>query len=313
MGSSDWGLTILIIVIFMILYMFNVLAVGLQNVKSNWPQYRCNPMVMPFAGILGPEGTRSSENFTYCIQTMQKDYMQYLLQPVNYNLNVMGTTASSLTSSLNNVRAFFNNLRNMIMTVIQNVFGVFLNIIIEFQRVTINIKDLFGKTVAIVAALLYTLSGSIMTMESAWKGPTGKMVRTLGKGFCFKPDTLLQTQSGKFVKMEDIQLGETLKNGSKVMAKMKIYNLDEEGKRIQNFYKLSGGEEGNDIYVTGEHLVYDETTHKFQNVNENSKSEESDVSSDYFSCLITSDHIILIGNTVFHDWEDNNGSSSKDV
>jgi hypothetical protein len=313
MESNDWGLTILIILIFILLYMFNVLAVGLQNIKSSWPQYRCNPMVMPFAGILGPEGTKGGENFTYCIQTMQKDYMQYLLQPVNYNLNVMGTTANTLTTSLNNVRAFFNNLRNMITSVIQNVFGVFLNIIIEFQRVTINIKDLFGKTVAIVAALLYTLSGSIMTMESAWKGPMGKMVRTLGKGFCFKPDTLLQTKSGKFVKMEDIELGETLKNGSIVMANMKIHNLDEEGKRIQNFYKLPGGEEGNDIYVTGEHLVYDEITRKFQNVNENVNSETTDVSSDYFSCLITSDHVILIGDKVFHDWEDNNGSSSKDV
>jgi len=313
MESSDWGLTILIVLIFIMLYMFNVLAVGLQNVKSNWPQYRCNPMVMPFAGTLGPDGTNSSENFTYCIQTMQKDYMQYLLQPVNYNLNVMGSASNSISDSLNNVRAFFNNLRNMITSVIQNVFGVFLNIIIEFQRTTINIKDLFGKLVGIMATLLYTLSGSIMTMESAWKGPTGKMVRTLGKGFCFKPDTILQTKSGEFVKMEDIKLGEILKNGSKVMANMKIHNLDDNGKHIQSFYKFSGGENNTDIYVTGEHLVYNETEKKFEHVIENPNSKETDISSDYFSCLITSDHVILIGDIIFHDWEDNNGSSTKDV
>lgn len=313
MESSDWGLTILIIVIFMILYMFNVLAVGLQNVKANWPQYRCNPMVMPFAGTLGPDGTSSSENFTYCIQTMQKDYMQYLLQPVNYNLNVIGTASGSITKALNDVRAFFNNLRNMITSIIQNVFGVFLNIVIEFQRITINIKDLFGKIVGIMAALLYTLSGSVMTMESAWKGPTGKMVRTLGKGFCFKPDTMLQTKSGEFVKMEDIKLGEVLKNGSKVMANMKIHNLDENGKHLQKFYKFNGGERGEAIYVTGEHLVYNAIERKFEHVFENPNAKETSISSDYFSCLITSDHIILIGDVIFHDWEDSNGSSVKDV
>lgn len=313
MESNDWGLTILIIIIFIVLYIFNVLAVGLKNIKENWPQYRCNPMVMPMAGALGPEGTKSGENFTYCIQTMQKEYMQYLLQPVNYNLDVLGTTAGSITNSLNSARAFFNNLRNMVKDVIESIFGVFLNLIIEFQKIMINIKDLFGKLVGVMATLMFTLSGSVMTMESAWAGPPGQMVRKLGKGFCFKPDTLIQTKSGEFVKMEDIKLGEILKNKSKVMANMKIHNLDDNGKRIQKFYKVAGGEKGEDIYVTGEHLIYNPDNKCFQHVNENSKYIESDISSDYFSCLITTDHTILIGENVFHDWEDNNGSSSKDV
>ena len=309
MGTNDGALTILIIIIFIILYMFNILAVGLKNIKEDWPKYRCNPMVMPMAGALSPDGKSASENFTYCIQTMQKDYMQYLLQPVNYNLNVLGSNASAITDSLNNVRAFFNNLRNMITEVIQNVFGVFLNLVIEFQRITINIKDLFGKTLGIMTTLLYTISGSVMTMESMWNGPPGKTVQAL----CFKPDTLLQTKNGEFVKMEDIKLGEILKNGSKVMANMKIHNLDENGERIQKFYKVSMGEKGEDVYVTGEHLIYNPESKKFEHVNENQNYKETSVSSDYFSCLITSDHVILIGDNIFHDWEDSNGSSCKDV
>ena len=309
MGSNDGALTILIIIIFIILYMFNILAVGLKNIKEDWPKYRCNPIVMPMAGALSPDGKSASENFTYCIQTMQKDYMQYLLQPVNYNLNVLGSNASAITDSLNNVRAFFNNLRNMITEVIQNVFGVFLNLVIEFQRITINIKDLFGKTLGIMTTLLYTLSGSVMTMESMWKGPPGETVRAL----CFKPDTLLQTKNGEFVKMEDIKLGEVLKNGSKVMANMKIHNLDENGNRIQNFYKVSMGENDEDVYVTGEHLIYNPESKIFEHVKENDDYKETDVSSDYFSCLITNDHVILIGDNIFHDWEDSNGSSAKDV
>ena len=309
MGSNDGALTILIIIIFIILYMFNILAVGLKNIKEDWPKYRCNPIVMPMAGALSPDGKSASENFTYCIQTMQKDYMQYLLQPVNYNLNVLGSNASAITDSLNNVRAFFNNLRNMITEVIQNVFGVFLNLVIEFQRITINIKDLFGKTLGIMTTLLYTISGSVMTMESMWKGPPGETVRAL----CFKPDTLLQTKNGEFVKMEDIKLGEVLKNGSKVMANMKIHNLDENGNRIQNFYKVSMGENDEDVYVTGEHLIYNPESKIFEHVKENDDYKETDVSSDYFSCLITNDHVILIGDNIFHDWEDSNGSSAKDV
>ena len=31
------------------------------------------------------------------------------------------------------------------------------------------------------------------------------------------------------------------------------------------------------------------------------------------ACLITEQHTIPIGDYLFHDWEDNNGSASKDI
>ena len=33
----------------------------------------------------------------------------------------------------------------------------------------------------------------------------------------------------------------------------------------------------------------------------------------YYRVLITSDHSIPIGEWIFHDWEDNNGSPSKNL
>ena len=182
MKSSDISLSIIIILIFILLYVFNILVVGIKNIKNNWPKYRCNPVVMPFASFFGQD---PAENFTYCIQTMQSNYMGYLTQPLNYNMGVLGNTTNTLINSINAVRAFFNNIRGFITYIIQSVFGVFLNILIEFQRLIINIKDMFSKTVGILAALMYTLDGSIKTMNSAWNGPPGQMVRAL----CFHPDT----------------------------------------------------------------------------------------------------------------------------
>ena len=48
MRSSDISLSILIILIFVGMYFYNILAVGIKNIQDNWPEYRCNPMVMPF-------------------------------------------------------------------------------------------------------------------------------------------------------------------------------------------------------------------------------------------------------------------------
>jgi hypothetical protein len=296
--------------------MSNVLAIGIENIKQNWPKYRCNPMVMPFVSIVGPDNTTPGSNFAYCVQNMQTNYMEYLLQPVNYSMNAMGTVALSLSESSNKVREMIDSIRTGIADIIQNVFGVFLNIIIEFQKNVINIKDLFGKLVGVLATFIYLLSGSVMSMQSAWAGPPGKMVRTLSSlkiPRCFHPDTLVKTKGGEFIKMKDLKLGEMLLGNTEVIAVMNISNLDKNKKPIQPFYKIKGGENKEDIYVSGTHLIYETNDMNFIQVKHSNKSIKTDIYSDSFCCLITTNNIIPIGEHIFHDWEDNQGSLSKKI
>ena len=305
MKTSDLTTTILIIFIFVLLYVFNILSVGINKIKEDWPLYRCNPAVMPFASFFGHD---ASSNFTYCIQSMQSNYMSYLMQPLMYNLDVIGDIGKSITNSINDVREFFNNIRSSITSVVQSIFGVFLNILIEFQRLTINIKDLFNKLIGILITLMYTLDGSIHTMNSIWAGPPGQLTRAL----CFHPETKLRLKDDSLVCMKDIPLNSVLKNGTIVNAVMHISNLDENGNCIEALYKVKGGEK-EDILVSGSHLIYDSSNNKFIQVEDFSQAEKTEILTETFTCLITSNHIIPIGKWIFHDWEDNNGSLSKNL
>uniref|UniRef100_A0A6C0IIM4 Uncharacterized protein n=1 Tax=viral metagenome TaxID=1070528 RepID=A0A6C0IIM4_9ZZZZ len=305
MKTSDLTITIFILCVFIILYVFNVLTVGINKIKEDWALYRCNPAVMPFASVFGQD---TSANFTYCIQTMQGNYMSYLMQPLQYNLGVIGDIGATLTKSLNAVRAFFDNIRNFITDIVKSIFAVFLNILIEFQRLTINIKDLFNKLIGIMVTLMYTLNGSIMTVTSAWAGPPGQLTRAL----CFHPETKIRLKDKSLVNIKDIPLNSVLKNGSIVNAVMHISNLDEKGQCIEALYKVKGGEAQADILVSGSHLVYDPTIQRFIHVENLENVERTEIMCETFTCLITSNHIIPIGQWTFHDWEDNNGSASKD-
>ena len=42
-------------------------------------------------------------------------------------------------------------------------------------------KDMMSKMVGIMAAMIYILQGSVMTLQSSWKGPPGEMVRIMSK------------------------------------------------------------------------------------------------------------------------------------
>jgi hypothetical protein len=306
MKTIDIVLSLIIIIIFVFLYVFNFFVVGIKQIQLDWPLYKCNPIVMPFASVFGYD---TISNFTSCIQGIFSSYIGYVLQPIHYLISIIETVGSDLMNGLNDVRAFFNQIRVRVQNIIQSLMGIFLNILIEFQRITIGIKDIFAKLIGVMATLMFTVSGAIMTMSSAWAGPPGETIRFL----CFDPETKVRLADGSLVEMKNVPLNSVLKTGSRVCSVMHISNLNKEGTQVEKMYRVKGGgENGADIIVSGSHLVYDPTLQKFVHVDDLGKDTEIyDVECPTLCCLITSDHTIPIGKWIFHDWEDNNGSPSK--
>jgi hypothetical protein len=262
------------------------------EIKAQWPLYRCNPMYMPLADNM-------EENFTYCIQNVQTNYMGFLLEPLTFITNTLGGMVGGVMDELQSVRAMFNKIRTFTTDTIQSIFGVFLNLVIEFQRITIGIKDLIGKTIGIMVSLLYIMDGSIKTMNSTWNAPPGQLVRALGK--CFHPDTKIKLADGTIKTMKCVDLGDILEDGTFVESILKIDNTREP----IGFYEIKdSGVEKEPIYVTGSHLIYDNSSSKFIQVKDYAKAKVTNITTDYFSCLITSNHKICIGDEIFWDWED---------
>lgn len=259
------------------------------QIKSNWPLYRCNPMYMFLADDI-------EENFTYCVQNMQTSFMGYLLQPLTFITTSLTTMLGGFMGDIQNIRAMFNKIRTFFSSIIQSIFGVFLNLIIEFQKITIGIKDLIGKTIGIMVSLMYVMDGSIKTMNSTWNGPPGQLVRALGK--CFHPLTEVKLKNGQFKCMKDIDLGDILEDDSIVESVMKIDNK----KESIPFYSINT--KNGDILVTGSHLVFDKENNTFIKVQDYKKAKLTDIKFDWFSCLITDTHKIPIKDEIFWDWED---------
>jgi hypothetical protein len=264
----------------------------LAEIKSKWPLYRCNPMYMPLADDI-------ESNFVYCIQSMQTNFMGYLLQPLTFLTGSIGGMMGNFMNEINSIRAMFNKIRTFFSETIQSIFGVFLNLVIEFQKITIGIKDLIGKTIGIMTTLLYVMDGSIKTMNSTWNGPPGQMVRALGK--CFHPNTNIKLLNESIKAIKDVDLGDILQDGSIVESVMKIDNKREP---VPLYLIKKDGVDGQDIFVTGSHLVFDEKVNNFIKVENYSKASLTNYRPEWFSCLITSNHKIHIGNEIFWDWED---------
>jgi hypothetical protein len=291
--GSDWFNFIYVNLSFLALIFAIALYRQIQKIKKNWPVYRCNPMYMPFADNI-------PENFAYCVQNMQSEYMGYILKPIWWLLDSVQGLSVNVLGSLQDFRKMIAYIRFGFGDIITSFMAIFANLIIQFQKVMIGMKDSVAKMGGILVSFLYIMSGVRMTAVSIWEGPTGQMTRAL----CFQKDTMVMLKNNKKVCMKDISLGDILHNGSKVLGVMQVANENNEP-----FYKFKCKDttenvEQEYIFVTSTHYVFDEFSKKYVMAKEHPDAILTDRTESVLSCLITDDHKISIGGLTFWDWED---------
>jgi len=291
--GKNWTKFVFINLAFIIYIIGLMYLKSVQEIKANWALYRCNPMYMPLSDNI-------QQDFMYCVQNVQTASMGPLLQPLTFITGSLTDQVSDVVEQVNSTRGMLDFVRNTMSDIVGSVINMFNNLVLEFQKITFGVKDMLNKNTGIMVTMLYILDGSMKSMRSLWNGPTGQTVKALGK--CFHPYTKVQLQSGKYACMKDLDLGDVLINGSIVESVMKINNLT----NPESLYLIkNNGVASDDIYVTGSHLVLDETSNTFVRVeNYAGAVPQTDVTTEWFSCLITSDHRIQIGNKTFWDWED---------
>lgn len=302
MKFSDMCLALLIILLFVAMYVFSIVSVGLKKIKQKWPEYRCNPMVMPFASQFGFDPML---NFTQCIGNMQSDAMNFFLEPVHYLLSIMGGLGKELMDALNMIRRVIAFIRGMVGNIVGDIFGVFLNILIQVQTMMIKLKDMAMKIIGICVTILYVMGSSMKLGQSIWKGPIGGILRTL----CFKDTTKIKLQQfDKLQNISDIHLGDILEDGAIVIGKLQL-----KGDKSNPYYRIWSNKLNDYIYVTGEHRILkkdnegkelDDIFENYIKVSTCSYAEKTNEYDNVLHCLITSNHRIQVGEFSFWDWED---------
>ena len=296
MKFKDIAFVIFIIGAFAILHLTGFIMLRLKELEDDWPKHRCNPMTMPCASYLGHDPI---SNFTYCVGNIQKDLMGFFLEPLEYILSMIGNQGEWILGRLNLIREFFNMFRKFLGTMVGDIYGMFVNVLIQVQSLVIKLKDTVMKLVGILMTFMYLIQGAMMTGQSINKGPIGETLRTV----CFHKNTPVNLKNGTTVMMKDIQLGTILENGAEVYGLLTL-----KGDKHNPYYKIWSDKLNNYIFVTGEHKILVDDNKKdiegFKPVSEVSYALKTDICDEKLSCLITSNHRIPIGEYTFWDWED---------
>ena len=369
--SGDIGISVSVVIAFSLVIGYLQVLSSLQVLKADWHNRRCDPTIMPFAGVIAaPEGANklqyATDNFVGCAKNTLTAVADTAFKPVTMSMDGFGGIFSSISTSSLSLTTFFDFLRKSIAEIPVMIYSMLLNVLIPLRQGLRAVSDIIQRlggsvivslrlaestkllvqsivnllidfaigmlvimaiailvflalawlpgmmwvanaAIIIMVALVIILLIIFQMLQSAFGHYySGASVPDVPGG-CFHPDTRLRTADGRDVEMADLKLGEKLTGNSTVRCKMKISNIDGEGHQREKMYVF--GDSG--TKVTGSHLVFDDEINDFISVQEAylngwpdvTKTEEA---TDSLVCLITSNHIIRIGEHIFHDWEDNN-------
>jgi hypothetical protein len=164
-------------------------------IKNNWQQNRCNPLYIPFAGmIINPKNMSKHEyatsNFFHCFGILLKDIVEVALAPIEAASILIAASVSLIVGTMNSLMGAILYLRNALasgfgllgnrslnaLTLITKLSQLTSNSFNESQGILVTIMYIFFTAydmlasfffILIIAALVF-LAAALAAMIAAW-------------------------------------------------------------------------------------------------------------------------------------------------
>jgi hypothetical protein len=141
---------------FVYLHLINNSAV----IKKDWNKYRCNPLYIPFAGlIINPTNMSkldyATENFSDCFQVILKDIMEVILLPLEAASVLISASVSILSGVMNSFAQAIANLRDALLDNTGGTAQKQTELATIITKFTVKIKSALAKGEGILITILY--------------------------------------------------------------------------------------------------------------------------------------------------------------
>lgn len=187
-------ITIITCLVFFISISYFYTMSHLKPIKKNWINERCNPAVIPFAGIINKDPSISTmeftaQNFSSCVNNILIDIVEDALKPIHYAIDSVSGIGKGIMDDINMVRKKITDVLGQIGSIDQQIMGRILNflmpvhlmlskmmsisrkvqgsLVVSFYNVIagyLGLHSFFGAFIDILIAFLVTLAAFILPL-----------------------------------------------------------------------------------------------------------------------------------------------------
>lgn len=261
---------------------------------KNWnnEDIRCNPIIMLSAPLYNKSLVDNTKD---CLSGYFKNEIQGELSVIKDKIGNMDEIHKKTNDKMNSMNKNHFQTKSLFTGLLKNVSNVFSNLILNIKKDAIKGKSMINKFSGVVSSLMYVIQGVGDSGTSFINGPIYKIISKLG-GLCFSKNVRIKLKNGEEKQINKLKLNDVLENGSIVNGLVKLNNVYKEP-----FYTFKHNK---NILVTETHLIFDEQNNQFIQVKDHPHAILTDIVDDKLYNLVTSDHLIKIGNYTFWDYED---------
>lgn len=176
MGLGDFGNSILIITIYLFLSAIIFIAISIEEIKRNWQQYRCNPLVMPFAGVFGKDPV---DNLTQCIMEVQSAFLETFLKPIYDALAGFTDIGVLLSQFMEFLQSGIDIQQFGLITLLKEMQDRLGMLVVGINELLINIVAVFSKLSAMIGLVFRVLQSTVETSKAMWQELPGTIIRII--------------------------------------------------------------------------------------------------------------------------------------
>ena len=133
----------------------------LKQARTNWEQKKCNPIYMPFAGIILPQPGQSfvqttAQNFEYCVQQDFSGFMSILLLPMEYVAFLILTSLDVLINAVVLAMTLVAKLKSLISANSASLIDKLAKMVIPLTLTVAKIRDAIARANATILTAVFT-------------------------------------------------------------------------------------------------------------------------------------------------------------
>ena len=157
---SDGINSILIILTILILVGLLSITINISKIKTNWKEYQCNPIFIPFSSVFSSKS--ASETFNVCVSNYVKNFMDIFIQPFMNMFDMFIKYGEMIFGVLENFKNLVNIFEFNILDFQQYFKDIILKVINVIETVLAGIEIALRQ----IEVLLTTLQEAYLSMLS---------------------------------------------------------------------------------------------------------------------------------------------------
>lgn len=162
-------MTILLILIAVIAFTYIYIRAHLKTIRSNWDTQRCNPLYIPFAGMIYPTNNPTEytkENFNRCTNQILHNIVDYFLQPFVYVFQLLGKDAKLVIHMSSVIKQRLEEMGDHLEHITTDIAKHIMTAFIPVQNIIIKMRDTMNKIIGTLIVQLYTVFGVYLGLQS---------------------------------------------------------------------------------------------------------------------------------------------------